>query len=282
MSPRRCASMVKPYHGVKAALATQHGKDAAIAAPFADATGLILVLPPDIDTDSLGTFTGEIPRPASMRETAGMKAALGMAASGLTLGIASEGSFGPHPAIPFLPAARELMIFIDDNLKLEIVEEQISVNTNFAALDLNPDADLESFLARSGFPEHALIFRSSQQIVKGITSRQGLDSLLRDTSGEVRLETDMRAHLNPTRMTEIAKLAVKLACRLATACPSCAAPGFGTIRTENGLPCTDCGAITDLVHTVISGCPLCGHEDRGPRTDGRITANPSECQECNP
>ena len=276
------AEAIKPYHGLRVALATQHGKEAAIAAPMAELTGLILVVTPDVDTDSLGTFTGEIPRPAPMRETARMKAVLGMKASGLARGIASEGSFGPHPAIPFLPAARELMIFLDKTRGIEIAEEQIAVNTNFAALDLTPDTDLEGFLANAGFPEHALIFRSGERLVKGITSREVLDGLLRDASSAVRLETDMRAHLNPTRMAEIAKLAEKLARRIATACPSCGAPGFGLVRTELGLPCADCGTATGLVRTVVSGCRLCGHEDRGPRNDGRFTANPSECQECNP
>jgi hypothetical protein len=271
-----------PYRGMKAALATQHGKDAAIAAPLADAPGIVAVVPPEIDTDSLGTFTGEIPRPGAMRETARMKAALGMAASGLTLGIASEGSFGPHPAIPFLPAAREVMIFVDETHGLEIVEEQLTTMTNFDALDMTPGADLEGFLARCGFPEHALIFRCRDRLVKGITSREVLDDLLRDTGSTARLETDMRAHLNPTRMAEIAELAKKLARRIATPCPSCAAPGFGIVRTERGLPCEQCDAPTGLVRTLISGCAVCGHEDQGPRTDGRITATPSECQECNP
>jgi hypothetical protein len=114
-----------------------------------------------------------------MRETARLKAELGLAATGLPRGLASEGSFGPHPAIPFLAAAHELMIFIDREEGIEAVEEQVSEATNFAAIDLAPGADLEGFLARAGFPGHALILRSGGRSVKGITARTALDQLFR-------------------------------------------------------------------------------------------------------
>ena len=270
------------YEGCAAALSTQHGKQSAIAPVFSALTGIDVRVPDGIDTDQLGTFTGEIARPASMRDTARLKAIMGMKASGLAVGIASEGSFGPHPVIPFLPADREMMIFIDSERGLEVVEEQISEATNFDSLELAPGADMDGFLSRIGFPRHAVIFRCDGQIFKGITSRDVLDQLVRDAAGQVRLETDMRAHLNPTRMAEIAKLAEKLARRIATACPACEAPGFGPDRVERGLPCADCGAPTSLVRHVLSACSLCGHVERGPRTDGREAASPAECQECNP
>jgi hypothetical protein len=270
------------YHGAVAALATRHGKARAIAPAMAEALGLGIIVPAALDTDSLGTFTGEVPRPAPMRETARLKARMGMTEAGLPLGIASEGSFGPHPAVPFLAAAHELMIFIDDAGGFEIAEEQISAETNFAALEVTPDADLEGFLARAGFPSHALIFRSGGEIVKGIVSREHLDALLRRAEGPVRLETDMRAHFNPTRMAEIARLAAKLAQRIATPCPGCGAPGFGLVRSETGLPCAVCGAPTGLVRQLVFGCQSCGHEEIRPRPDARQTATPAQCPECNP
>ena len=271
-----------PYWGLRAALATCHQKDAAIASSFATHTGLGITVPEALDTDSLGTFTGEVPRPASMRETARRKAMMGMECLDLPLGIASEGSFGPHPSIPFLPAGRELLIFIDMIRGIELVEEQLCETTNFASLDVTPDADIEGFLVAMRFPSHALIFRSDRRLVKGIQDRSMLDELLRTAPAQVRLETDMRAHMNPTRMTEIAKLADKLARRIATPCPACSAPGFGTVRVERGLPCRDCGAPTSLIHTLIQGCMLCSHEDVAMRSDGRLTATPAQCPECNP
>lgn len=270
------------HAGLTAALATQHGKDRVIAPAFAAVTGLAIRVPSGIDTDALGTFTGETPRPATMRHTARMKARLGMQATGLPLGIASEGSFGPHPFIPFLAAGRELMIFIDDRQGIEVVEEAVSERTNFAALDLVPGADVEGFLQRVGFPSHALVLRHGEHVTKGIDTLSQLESLLSSCTGSARLETDMRAHVNPTRMSEIGKLAVRLARRVATPCPACAAPGFGITRSEVGLPCEACGTPTLLAKHLVSGCASCGHETHLPRNDGRAVASPGECPECNP
>lgn len=274
--------MPLPYEGRRASLATRHGKERAIAPAFAALTGLTLAVPPDLDTDALGTFTGEVPRPAPMAETARMKARMGMEATGLTLGIASEGSFGPHPAIPFMAAAREVLVFIDDAQGIEIVETELSEDTNFAALDLGPDADIDAFLARIGFPAHAVVLRAGSGIIKGIASREALAQAIGGAASPARIETDMRAHLNPTRMAMIARLAERLARRIATPCPACAAPGFGVTRVEPGLPCEDCGMPTSLLRSLVSACARCGQEARGPRADGRLTARPSECPNCNP
>lgn len=274
--------MGDPYHGRLSALATQHGKEKVIAPAMMAHLGLGLVLPPGLDTDSLGTFTGEVPRPAPMRETLRRKALMGMAAAGLPLGIASEGSFGPHPAVPFLAVAHEMMIFVDAERNLEILEEHVSPDTNFAAIDLAATTDIDGELQRIGFPGHAVILRSEAGLVKGLACRAALDEALRSAKGPVRLETDMRAHLNPTRQAELGKLAEKLARRIATPCPACAAPGFGTIRAERGLPCADCGTPTDLIRILITGCVCCGFERSVPRPDGQPAASPANCPECNP
>ena len=274
--------MPRPYEGQTAALATLHAKQRAIGPAFRRRLGLALSVPEGIDTDRLGTFTGEVPRPAGLKETAVLKAKMALEATGLPLAIASEGSFGPHPVIPFLPLAREALAFIDTARGLSLVEERASERTNFAALDLTPGADVPAFLARAGFPSHGLILRNGGRIVKGIADRAKLERLIASADGPCRLETDMRAHMNPTRMAELAKLAAKLARRIATPCPACGAPGFGTTRSEPGLPCADCGAETQLVRSLIESCARCGHARAMPRSDGRTTATPAECPECNP
>jgi len=272
----------RPYEGQEAALATLHAKDRAIGPAFRRRLGLALVVPEGIDTDRLGTFTGEVPRPAGLHETAVLKARLGLEATGLPLAIASEGSFGPHPVIPFLAIAREALAFLDAGRGLTIIEERVSERTNFAALELTPQADIPGFLTRAGFPRHGLILRSGGEIVKGITDPAHLAELLAKAEGASRLETDMRAHMNPTRMAEIARLAHALARRLATPCPACHCPGFGRVRAERGLPCADCGAPTSLVRGEVQACGLCGHELRLPRKDGLSAAAPAACSLCNP
>jgi ribosomal protein L37E len=272
------------YAGRLAALASCHGKDAAIAPAFRQWAGLDVRVPDGIDTDRLGTFTGEVPRPGSMAETARLKAEMGMKAAGLSLGIASEGSFGPHPVMPFLAAAQELLLFADAERGIEVIETGLSEDTNFAVLDIVPGADLDAFLARVRFPDHAIVVRADTRISKGIRSRPDLDRLIAEgvDAGEVRIETDMRAHMNPTRMGQIATLAERLARRIATPCPACGTPGFGRIRTEAGLPCAECGVKTRLVRSIIEGCARCGYERETPRPDGRTEASPAECDLCNP
>lgn len=280
-----CAAVAREhgiYRGRRIVLATRHGKEKAIAPAFADALKVELAVPADLDTDRLGTFTGDVQRAGTMREAALAKARMGMEASGLSVAIASEGSFGPHPAIPFLAAGHELLVFVDEERGLQIFEEHISERTNFQALEMTRgEADIGAFLARVGFPDHALVVRSGQQLVKGVRSPAHLGQLLK-AGGPVRIETDMRAHMNPTRMAEIARVAERLARRIATPCPACGQPGFGITRTEPGLACPECGAPTALASGVVETCALCPHEQRRPRPDGRLTATPAECPECNP
>jgi hypothetical protein len=247
-------------------------------------------VPDALDTDCLGTFTGEVPRPGTAEQIVVAKARLGMARTGQSLGLATEGSFGPHPVVPFIAAARELIALIDDERGIIVRESLMSTNTNFGNLILRPEEPIDSFLTQIAFPAHAVIVRPNigpGQTHKGITDRELLQILLNDSAhdsedGQARLETDMRAHFNPTRMIEIGKLATKLAQRLKTLCPACGTPGFGTVRTVPGLTCKDCGTDTQMIRSIISGCVACDYEVEGPRSDGRTHATPAECPECNP
>jgi hypothetical protein len=280
-----------PYAGKRCALTTMHAKAPAIAPPLAETVGLVITPVTHIDTDGLGTFSGEVPRPGTTLETAIAKARLGMAHVGLPLGIASEGSFGPHPLVPFLAASTELIVLVDDDSGLTIHESLQSERTNFAALTLRPgDRAIDRFVADAGFPGHALIVRPNAgdgAIRKGITDPGVLHEAIADAArqsadGQARVETDMRAHFNPTRMTEIGRLAAAFAERIACLCPACGAPGFGVVRTEPGLPCAECDTPTGLVRTIVSGCVRCDYQTTAGRPDGLKAASPANCPECNP
>src|SRR5690242_3589602 len=52
-----------PYAGQRIGLATMHGKELAPAPPFRRVLRAEVVVAPQLDTDELGTFTGEVPRP---------------------------------------------------------------------------------------------------------------------------------------------------------------------------------------------------------------------------
>lgn len=281
-----------PYAGRKAVLATMHRKEEAIAPALISTLGLIVESTAGLDTDQLGTFSGEIAREGTMLEVAVRKARLGMSASGALLGLASEGSFGPHPAIPFLPAGMELLVFVDDERGTVVTESFIVEKTNFDHLVVLPGEVPNEFLQRIGFPEHGLIVRPNEGEVaaalsKGVVDRDGLSQAIAAAAaasldGRARLETDMRAHLNPTRMQSLAVLAGRLAQRLARRCPSCGAPGFGRTGTRPGLLCEACGEPTEMVVAEIFGCAACDYTEERPRADGLERAPAQYCPECNP
>ncbi|MBX3710624.1 MAG: hypothetical protein KF800_01460 [Lysobacter sp.] len=281
-----------PYRGVAIALATLHGKAEALTPAFA-AIGARLVMAEGVDTDALGTFSGEIERGLPMLDTAIAKARLGMAATGLPLGLATEGSFGPHPVIGFLPLHRELAVLVDDTRGLVIAEWLDSQQARYGGCLLQTGDILEEAqLQRFGFPEHALIVRSEPfapggPVSKGIRDRSALEAAI-DTCrrasllGQAWVETDMRAHMNPTRMQQIALLAERLVSRAGACCPQCRTPGFGKTGILPGLPCADCGTPTAAVLSEVASCSACGFRDVRGRSDGLTEADPAQCDLCNP
>lgn len=281
-----------PYQGRKAVLATKHQKQRVITQPFQTAVGLRVCVSHELDTDLLGTFSGEVERHGTPREVALRKARLGMSATAVTMGLASEGSFGPHPYLPFVPADYELLVFVDDELGFEVVESILSPNTNFAHSAAETLEDLKDFLLRARFPSHGLIVRPNSGLqpgllFKGITKIGELKEALERCSsasadGLAHVETDMRAYMNPTRMQVIHELAVRLSRRLANLCPQCRTPGWGVVDVVKGLPCEWCGGETQLVHAEVHGCPRCGYREPHPRSDGLHVASPGNCPRCNP
>lgn len=269
-----------PYAHARVALATQHGKARALAPPLARRLGLI-VEPVPIDTDAFGTFTGTTARTGTAAEAALAKARAGMAASGLPLGIGSEGSFGPHPWLPFGAGGVETLAFIDAERGLELTISSVSRRTNFAHHTIADGGDIAAFLTRIGFPSHALVVKGPDGVVLA-TGVQDMDALSAVAWPGNRLETDMRAHLNPTRMAAIRALAGRLAARLATLCPVCGTPGWGQVDLLRGLPCSSCQQPTQGVLALIDGCGVCDHRAKRPRPDGVTAASPASCDWCNP
>jgi hypothetical protein len=269
-----------PYAGQRVALATQHGKARALAPPLARRLGLI-VEPVAIDTDAFGTFTGTTPRTGTAADAALAKARAGMAASGLPLGLASEGSFGPHPWLPFGAGGVETLAFIDAPRGLELTLASVSRRTNFAHHEVSAGGDIAAFLAGIGFPSHALVVKSPDGAVlaSGVQDMATLAPLAWPGN---RLETDMRAHLNPTRLAAIRALAGRLAARLAALCPDCGTPGWGQVDLLRGLPCVSCNQPTQGVLAIIDGCGVCDHRETRPRPDGVTAASPASCDWCNP
>ena len=281
-------SLPLPYAGAVAAMATKHDKTVLVGPALTEALGLA-VIEAVVDTDVLGTFTGEIARVGSPLETAVAKARMGMVAAGLTLGIASEGTIGPSRAMPFLRAARELVVLVDDERGIVVAETEVGYDLVAIGVDVRAGEDMTVHLERGEFPEHALVVRpatgGSTPVCKAI---RDLDTLHRaielccdaSDNGRARVETDLRAHLCPSRRPVIARAARRLAKRIATACPDCSSPGFGIVRFEIGVPCDWCGRDTEMVREHVLGCVACRAEVVERVALG--AADPGQCAWCNP
>jgi len=280
------------YKGTRAALATKHGKEEAIAGPLRERASIEVIVAQGIDTDELGTFTGEVERVGNMLETAITKARRGASLLGTPFSIASEGSFGPHPSTPILAAGFELLVFVDDEAGVVIREERMEKETNYSHLVVAGVDETSGWLTQIGFPDHAVIVRPNHGDAKRVTAK-GLTDLTAvaraitaalhvSEDGRARLETDMRAHLNPTRMRSIGRLAASLGDRLARPCPSCSAPGFGCTGVIRGLRCGSCGTPTEWVKVERWTCARCPHAEDRPRPDDLTEADPEHCPRCNP
>ena len=279
----------EPYTGRRVALLTQHGKERVIAAALEPVLGCRVELARGYDTDLLGTFTRDIPRAGTQLEAARHKARLGMELAGLPLGLASEGSFGPDPMAGMFPWNVEFLIWIDDRLGIEVVGVAQG-KTNFAHVLTASWEEAEAFARRAGFPEHHLVLRpegeNNPRIRKGLADWADLQAsftwaLDQSESRCVFIETDMRAHANPTRMDNIRLAAEELARKLRSFCPACGTPGFWIVERLAGLPCEDCGEPTRETRAEIHGCLRCAHRVTQERTD-MTHASAGRCDFCNP
>lgn len=282
--------MMLPYQDKKILFVTKHGKEKQADRLFRSGLGADLIASDDIDTDRLGTFSGEIERSGNALEAAAQKCRLGLDQTGMNIGIASEGSFGPHPILGFIPAGREILYFIDKEHRFETHQYELYEQTNYAGASLDDREALDKFLTRMHFPSHALILRPNvwddkSQLAKGVQdydqARSWFDRFKQHSDdNKVWVETDMRAHLNPTRRKTLIKLSKKLVRRLATACPSCKTPGWGIVDFVTGLPCELCTLPTDNIKADIWGCVLCDYKETKIRPEKTISSK--YCGICNP
>lgn len=277
------------FAGRRLLIATKHKKEQVIAPLLEQALGVTCFNDPSLDTDVFGTFTGEVEREADPVTVLRKKCLHAMELQQCDLAVASEGSFGPHPSLLFVPAGDEWMILIDRKNNLELKVRLVSTETNFDGRTVHSEEELRSFLEVVGFPAHAVILRKNRQeatdIYKGLTDLEEVLSLfhqLRDQYGEVFAETDMRALYNPARMNQIRELTHKLIELIQSECPSCGRPGFTVTEVVPGLPCSNCQLPTRSPLTYIRCCEGCFHKEEQMYPHGKKEEDPMWCDYCNP
>jgi len=277
------------FAGRNLLIATKHGKERVIAPILEKSLGVICKVPADFNTDTLGTFTGEIERILDPLSAAREKCLRAMEIENCDLAIASEGSFGPHPSIFFVSCDDEILLFLDKKNNLEIVARNLSTETNFYGSDINNQNDLKNFAEKSSFPSHGLIARKSKDdnsaILKNINSWEKLNEVFidyRDRFGSLYLETDMRAMANPSRMSVIEQTALKLVEKINSTCPNCNTPGFSVMDSKTGLPCEMCYQPTRSTLYYIHSCKKCTHTFEEKYPNDKQMEDPMYCDFCNP
>lgn len=277
------------FKGRKLAIATRHQKECVIAPLLEQALGVSCFVPDNLDTDLLGTFSGEIERQDDPLATARQKCLMAMEQTGCDLAVASEGSFGPHPTLFFGYADEELILFMDKKHNLEIYSNEVSLKTNFNGKEISNEQELIDFAERANFPSHGLILwdkqNSTAYILKGIVDRDLLFAEFRQlikNHGTAFAETDMRAMYNPTRMEVIRQATEKLVDKINSLCPECKMPGFDVTDAKRGLPCILCGLPTRSILSHIYTCTHCTFTNELNYPYGIKAEDPMYCDNCNP
>ena len=282
-------SWLSVYAGRRVAFLTQHGKERIVAPVLEPGLGCVIEHVTGFDTDQLGTFTRDVPRPGSQLDAARRKARKGMELSGLSLGLASEGSFGPDPFSGMFPWNVERLVWLDDSLGIEVVGMAQGAARS-AHLQSGDWVEVEAFAARVDFPSHQLVLRPQSQddprIHKGIADAGRLracfdECLAQSSNRQVFVETDLRAFANPSRMQSIEQAARDLFQRILSCCAECGTPGYWVTERLPGLPCSGCGLPTSSYRDEVWRCLRCQYQSVKARKD-RAVAEPRHCSYCNP
>jgi hypothetical protein len=274
------------FKGKKVVIATKHGKEKVIGPALEESFEMEYAVSKNLDTDLIGTFTGEVERVLSAVEAARQKCILALEECDADFAIGSEGSFGPHPTLYFLPADEEFIVLMYRKKDFEIAVKMASLQTNYASYDMDSKSTLNSFLQQVKFPSHGLHVKGPEGYQeKGIRSENRLNQAIQEAVtrfGSYTLETDMRAMNNPTRMSVIQELTGKLVEKMKSRCPSCHRPGFSPTDVIRGLVCSSCSLPTKSVKSVIYSCAGCHNTACIDFPESKTTEDPMFCDFCNP
>lgn len=275
-----------PSPDQKAFVATKHGKDVILRSVFGAQWGLD-VAALEVDTDLLGTFSGEVPRPGGVRSTLRAKVSMALEVRpDAEVVLATEGSFGPDPVLGWVPLHEEVLLWSWPQQGKELWLAHRSHDTNFSSTDSSEWTEVQRWALRVGFPTAHVILRDArgQVLAKGISDPVELERLWRAAAvgGAPRVETDMRADRNPKRQEALRALAIKVVETFQALCPNCQFPGFVARPAEPGAPCSACGSATRRPRQLKAECTECGQVEVRDSEDQIMGVDPAICDRCNP
>jgi hypothetical protein len=280
---------MKIFEGRTVVLLSKHNKEEVIQPLLESATGCHFIVEKRFDTDKLGTFTREIQRKKSQLETARQKIRMACKLSNAQLAIVSEGSFGSHPMAP-IPWNLEIVLLFDKKDDFEIFGIYEGSDTNFDHIVTSDYNQALDFAHKTGFPDHWLILRPNNEkgkpVFKDINRFTQFEEAFKhcvkkSSSGYVFIETDMRAHANPTRMKNIGLATQHLVEKINSRCPQCNAYGYTITEVVKGLPCEMCKWPSDLTLKYVYQCHQCKHTHQELYPKGEV-APAKYCHYCNP
>ncbi len=277
------------FRGKVLHIVSRHQKQQYIEPVLTSRLGFICKTVSEVDTDLLGTFSGEIARTLSPEDCAREKCKMAREYVSDGYLLASEGSFGPHPTLGWVTAGEEWLLLYDIEEDAELMVRDITLDTCFWREAISNEQQCLDFLQRVGFPNQRVIVKSSQEqpeivFKNGTTPEeivQNMHNMLKE-KGNCYIETDMRAMFNPTRQQHLNKLAGLLADKLNSVCPDCGWYGFSVTSVERGLPCSWCGTPTNSVSNEIYTCKRCNCYQNKKFPKGIQQEDPQYCNQCNP
>lgn len=269
----------------RALLVTQHGKQRLLGPVFGESGWSLDVA--NVDTDSLGTFSGDVPRRHSPLETVRRKALLGAELGDASWLVASEGSIGG--GWPGIADDVELVALVSRDTRTVVVGRAVGYGlraVQFMVDATTTEGEIVRRCADADLPRHHLLVATSDSRTRAIGALARVEDVvdacrrLARPHRTLTVQTDFRAHLCPSRQPVIVAAAKDLMIRMSQECPNCVAAGFGEEDMIPGRPCIDCGSLTDEVATQRWVCPTCAFVD--DRSFEGELADPSRCSVCNP
>lgn len=256
------------------AFLTKHQKGDIIQ-PVLQTIGLKIIETSAFDTDTLGTFSGDVERTLSPKDAALYKAKKAVELTGSVWGLGSEGSFGGGP-YPGVMNWNEEILCLYNSHNGNALFASASGPSLVEKASINSQSALAALTKK--FPNQLWMLEEQGEIIKGLDYQAITQRLAQQDT--LLLKPDLRAMHCPHRQEMLANAAYDLVKRWQARCPHCDASNFVIKKIQQGLPCRTCTFATERVKSRTKICDECGFTEQENSTPA--FADPMYCPICNP